>query len=172
MHKPPIEIAIQEAAIKCWGNKWTTVMAGPKFRSPIKDGATQVSRDGEPYDGFKAGQTTFKLGTKQRKPGLVDRQARPIIDALGTTLTDKAKGVHEMIPENATYSGCWFYATFFALAYDRGDGRGVSLKLENLQLVRQDERLGATALTSAEDDFAPLTAGYASEADEIAALLA
>ncbi|MEI7606717.1 MAG: ssDNA-binding protein [Rhodospirillaceae bacterium] len=164
-----IYAAIADAATKCWGDKANAVMASPKFRSALKDGGTQVSRDGELYDGFEKGQITFKLSTKQRAPGIVDRLARPILDASGTTLTDKANSVYEIIPENVAYSGCWFYATFCAQAYDRADGRGVSLKLENLQLVRQDQRFGAGGSCSAEDDFSPLTVA---ETEELAALLA
>jgi len=166
-----VNAAIDEAATKCWGSKAGAIMASRNFRKPIKDGETQCNRDGLLYDGFAAGQITFKLTTRQQAPGIVDRFARPIKDAIGTTLVDKKSDTHEVIPENVIFSGCWFNATFCAHAYDRADGRGVSLKLENLQLVRQDQRLGAVGLTKAEDDFAPLTAGYASEADEIAALL-
>lgn len=165
----PITAAIDEAAKKCWGDKAKTITASTKFRSPLKAGGDQVDREGQLYAGFEHGQTTVKLSTKQRKPGLVDRQARPIFDTNGTTLMDKAEEVYEIIPENRAFSGCWLYATFCAQAYDRADGRGVSLKLENLQLVRQDERLGGGRATSAEDDFLPLSPA---EETELALLLA
>jgi hypothetical protein len=84
----------------------------------------------------------------------VDRQVRRIADADGKTLVDRANGLYEVLEENASFSGCYFKATFTAMAYDRPDGFGVSFKLENLQLVKQGERLGGGGSAKAEDDFA------------------
>lgn len=137
-----IKKAIVEAATKMWGDKAAEKMKHPKFKDCLKDGGTQVDKEGKLYAGFEAGQITFKLATKAKQPAMVDRLCRDIIDAEGTTLVDKENGLHEQIEKNKAFSGCWFIARFSAMAYDREDGFGVSLKLEFLQLAKQDERLG------------------------------
>ncbi|WP_207479518.1 ssDNA-binding protein [Arenibaculum pallidiluteum] len=156
-----IKGAIAEAAKKLWGDKAAAMVGHAKFKNPIKDGREMANREGELYAGFEPGQITFKLSTKQRRPGLVDKLVRPIVDADGKTLVDEKNEVYEVIPSNAVHSGCYFYATLCAQAFDRSDGFGVSLKLENLQLVKPGERLGGGGAASAKDDFAPVegTAG-------------
>lgn len=151
----PLKKAMAEAAKKAWGDQAAAKLKHPKFRNPLKDGSENVNKDGELYAGFEPGQTTCKIATKQRAPGIVDRQVRKIKAEDGTTVTDKANDLCDVIEDNAVYSGCWFRATFSAMAYDRSDGFGVSFKLENLQLVKQDERLGGGGGgAKAEDDFA------------------
>jgi hypothetical protein len=150
----PLKAAMVDAAKKCWGSKAAEKIKHPKFRNPLKDGGDQVDKDGNLYAGFEAGQTVCKIATKNQAPGIVDRQVRRIADAEGKTLVDKANGLYEVIEDNAVFSGCHFKATYSAMAYDRPDGFGVSFKLENLQLVKQGERLGGGGASKAEDDFA------------------
>ncbi len=164
----PVKNAITQAAKKLWGDKAGTMLQHAKFKNPLKDGAAQVDREGNLYAGFEAGQTTAKLSTKLRRPGLVDRQVRQIADADGKTLVDKDLDLYETVEANAIFSGCWFFATFSAQAYDRSDGFGVSLKLENLQLVKQDERLGGSGASRPEDDFGVIDSGAS---DDLADLL-
>lgn len=147
--------AMKEAADKCWPGKADNQIKHPKFRSPFRDGAEMVNRDGDLYAGFEAGQVVVKLTSKD-KPGLVDRLARPIRDKDGTTLTDKDAGTWEEIEDNKVYSGAGFRATFVAQAYDREDGFGVSFKLENLQKVKDGDRLGGGGRAKAEDEFEPI----------------
>jgi hypothetical protein len=147
-----LKAAMVEAAKKCWGSKAAEKIKHPKFRNPLKDGGAQVDKDGALYAGFEEGQTVCKLATKQQAPGVVDRQVRRIADADGKTLVDRANGLYEVLEENASFSGCYFKATFTAMAYDRPDGFGVSFKLENLQLVKQGERLGGGGSATVQDD--------------------
>lgn len=154
----PLKAAMVEAARKAWGDQAATKLKHPKFRHPLRDGADMVNKDGDLYEGFEAGQVVVKIATKNRKPGIVDAgrtgKVRPIVGADGTTLVDKDNDLREVVPDNEVFSGCWFKATVHAMAYDRSDGFGISFKLENLQLVRQDERLGGGGAARAEDDFA------------------
>lgn len=153
----PLKSAMVEAAKKAWGDKTAEKLKHPKFRNPLKDGAEQVDKDGKLYAGFEAGQTVAKLATKNRRPGIVDAgrtgKVRAITAEDGTTVVDKEHDLREVVADNAVFSGCWFRATFSAMAYDRTDGFGVSFKLENLQLVKPDERLGGGGASKAEDDF-------------------
>lgn len=116
--------AAMEAAKKCWGEKAPATLKHPKFRSPFKDGASMVNKAGELYAGFEAGQYVVKFSTSQQAPGVVDAKVQPIIE-----------------PGEA-YSGAWFKATVNAMAYDRPDGMGISFKLNNVQKLRDDEKLG------------------------------
>lgn len=150
-----VKQAVVDAARKLWGDKAPQMVKNPKFKSPLKDGGAMVDRDGNAYTGFTSGQQVFKLSTK-RRPGVVDARVRPILDETGLTVVKKEPQVCEVIATNAVYSGCWFIASFSAQAYDRGDGFGVSLKLENIQLVKQDERLGGGGGASAENEFTTL----------------
>jgi hypothetical protein len=149
--------AAADAARKMWGDKAEAMLKNPKFRSPFRKGEDQVTREGQMYAGFEAGQDVIAM-TSTKQPGLVDAQARYIMDDEGRTRVS-AKGepeVYEVVATNAAYSGCWFRATCQAQAYDRSDGFGVAFKLENLQLIRQDEKLGGGGRASADADFAPV----------------
>jgi hypothetical protein len=116
--------AAMEAAKKAWGDKAPQTLKHPKFRSPFKDGGTMVNKAGELYAGFEAGQYVVKFSTSQQAPGFVDAKVQPIIE-----------------PGEA-YSGAWFKATVNAMAYDRPDGMGISFKLNNVQKLKDDEKLG------------------------------
>jgi hypothetical protein len=138
-----IEGAVREAAEKNWGKKTDTVMKHKSFKNPIKVGDEYRRReDGELYSGFAEDDICFKIVTTSKTPGIVDRLARDIIDDEGTTLVDKKNGAYDVVPTNKVYSGCYFFASLAAMAYEREDGAGVSLRLENLQLVKQGESLG------------------------------
>lgn len=156
--------AAEQAAKKAWGDKAAAMLKNPKCRLPFKDGATMVDREGNLYAGFEAGQVIVPLSSSKR-PGLVDPSARPIYDEEGLTRVQKDPELKEIIAENAAYSGCWFRATCQAQAYDRSDGFGISFKLENLQLVKQDDRLGGGGRVAAEDDFTPVPAAAGSASD-------
>jgi hypothetical protein len=120
----PLKKAAMDAATKAWGDKAAEKLKHPKFRSPFKDGATLVDKEGNLYDGFAEGQVVVKLSTKQSQPGIVDANVQAIIEPEGVK------------------SGDFFRATINAMAYDRDDGMGVAFKLNNIQKVRDGERLG------------------------------
>lgn len=145
-----------EVVKELWPDKAPAMVKHKSFRSPFKDGADMVNREGELYAGFEEGQLVIKINTSQGAPGVVDRQARPIASFDGRTLVDKEAGTYEEIEDNKIYSGCYMKATFVAQAYDRSDGFGVSFKLENLQKVKDGERLGGGGRAKATDDFEPV----------------
>ncbi|NBN62086.1 ssDNA-binding protein [Pannonibacter tanglangensis] len=153
------------AAKKLWGEKAAAMVKNPKFRSPFKDGGSVVTREGELYAGFEPGQVVVRMNTKQGAPGVVDRMARPVVNFAGQTMTDKANGLYEEIEANAIYSGCFMRATVVAQAYDRSDGFGVSFKLDNLQKVRDGERVGGGGRAKPENDFQPIDAADDFEED-------
>lgn len=148
--------AFEEAGKKLWGEKWDGIKKHAKFQSPFKDGGEMISREGEPYAGFEAGQIVVKLSNKEGSPGIVSRLAQPIVEYGGKTLIDKDAGTYEELEENKLYSGCHMKATFTAMAYDHPKNFGVSFKLENLQKVKDGERLGGGGRAKATDDFEPI----------------
>ncbi len=152
-----LKSAEMEAAEKCWGSKAAQMLKHPKYRSPFRDGGTQVDREGKLRAGFCAGQTTWKMSSKQ-EPTLVDRQLRKIVDTKGKTLVDADKGLYQIVPENEVFSGCVFFASGCAQAYDREDGFGVSFKLDNVQLVGPGKRLGGGGRMKPEQAFKPISA--------------
>lgn len=154
--KKPFQKLFNDAAKKMWGDKAGTMVKHKSFGNPFKDGGEMMDREGNLYAGFEEGQVCLKLNTSQGAPGVVDRSNRKIVDKNGATVTDKESGAQEEIEANAVYSGCWMRATFTAQAYDRSDGFGISFKLENLQKIRDDEKLGGGGRAKAEDDFEPI----------------
>jgi hypothetical protein len=131
--------AAMEAAKKCWGDKAATTLKHPKFRSPFKDGGTNVNKAGELYAGFEEGQTTIKMTTSQQAPDVINGGKEAIID------------------EKECYSGAYYRASIVAMAYDRGDGMGISFKLNNVQKLSDGERLGGGSRAEAADEFEAVT---------------
>ena len=76
----------------------------------------------------------FLNANSNTKPGIVDKDLNEILD-----------------PEEV-YSGCWGRASINFFAYDSNGNRGVGVGLNNIQKLRDGERLGA-ARASAESDF-------------------
>jgi hypothetical protein len=147
-----LKAAANEAAKKAWGDQAATKLKHPKFRSPFKDGATMVNKDGELYAGFEAGQITAKLSTSQGAPEVIDAAKQPVIDA------------------GACKSGFYYRASVVAMAYDRADGMGISFKLQNVQKLREGETLGGGAKTAASDEFEAVTTadgGAPANADDL-----
>lgn len=96
------------------------------FKKPFRDGEEKAD-----LTGFGAGKVFSNLSSKQR-PGLI------MLD--GTPITD---------PEDF-YPGCYARATITAYAYDNV-GKGVALGLQNLQKIKDGERLDNR--TDPNDDF-------------------
>ena len=132
--------AATEAAKKAWPTDFGTKFKHPKFRSPFKDGGTMVDKAGELYAGFEAGQFVVKITTSQQAPGVVDANVQAIIEP------------------GAAYSGAWYKATVNAMAYDRPDGFGISFKLNNVQKLKDDEKLGGGGRADPTTEFAAATA--------------
>ena len=147
-----MKAAAMDAAKKCWGDKAETMLKHPKFKSPFKDGGTIVNKSGELYAGFEPGQTTIKMTTSQAAPGVVDAKVQAIIE-----------------PQEVK-SGDYFRATVSAMAYDRSDGMGVSFKLNNVQKLRDGEKLGGGGRADPTTEFesvATADAGAPANADEL-----
>jgi hypothetical protein len=168
-----IEGAVREAAEKNWGKKIDVIMKHKNFKNPMKTGDEFRSReDGELYNGFAEDDICFKIGSKSKKPGIVDRLARVIIDDEGTTLVDKKNDVYDVVPTNKVYSGCHFFATMTAMAFEHEDGaQGVTFLLENLQLVKQGESLGGGGGGGARDASSDFGVVEGADADDLNDLL-
>lgn len=163
----PLKAAFKEAAKKLWGDKAEQMVKHKSFLSPFKTGDDMRDREGKLYAGFTENCFAVKLSSKQGSPQVVDRQVRLIVDYEGKTLVDPDNNVYEMIEENRLWSGCWFRASFTAQAFDHPKNFGVSFKLENLQLYKQDERLGGGGRAKASDDFEAIDAPKGTSADDM-----
>ena len=116
--------AVQEGIASKWGGK------KPKnLHLPIRDGDEERAEEAPEYEGM-----LFLNANSDTKPGIVDKDLNVILD-----------------PEEV-YSGCWGRASINFFAYDSNGNRGVGVGLNNIQKLRDGERLGA-ARASAESDF-------------------
>jgi hypothetical protein len=86
----------------------------------------------------------FLNAKSDRKPGIVD------------------KDLNEILDPDEVYSGCWGRASINFYPYDFNGNRGVGVGLNNIQKLKDGERLGA-ALATAEDDFGD---GFEDDEDE------
>ena len=120
----PLKKAAEEAVREKWGDK-----PPKKLKSPFLD-------QGD-YDkpGYEAGCIMVRASSNER-PGLVDARVQPIIDPCDF------------------YAGCYCRATLRAFAYDRNGNQGVSFGLQNIQKLRDGERLAGRP--KAEEDFQPV----------------
>jgi hypothetical protein len=157
-HKAAIDKLVLQAATKLWGEQAKTRLAHPKCKLPFKTGKEMAKVDGERYNGFEDDDAVnVKFSSSQGAPGVVSSKAQRITDWDGTTLIDKEADVSEVIEANAIYSGMFGRVSYTAQAYQRTDGFGVSLKLENLQKMGDGERLSG-GRAKAEDDFEAIEA--------------
>lgn len=116
-----VDALVEETAKAKWGK------IPPKLKTPKKDG------DEEERPEF-AGQYTIQA-TSQNKPGIVDANLQPIMDA------------------KEIYSGAWYRASIRAYAWEHATGgKGVSIALDNVMKLRDDEAFSGRS--NAEDDFA------------------
>ena len=109
-----------------------------KIKWPLKDQGKMTRDDGEMWDGCEAGAKAVEAKT-ERRPGTVDASASPC---------DPAK----------LYSGCWALVTVhtFAGSHEKG-GKYVSVGLNNLQFLADDERFGGGAqITDPADEFSAI----------------
>ena len=122
-----IDAAVQEGIASKWGGK------KPKnLRLPLRDGDDERADEAEEYAGM-----FFMNANSNTKPGIVD------------------KDLNEILDPDEVYSGCWGRASVNFFAYDSNGNRGIGCGLNNIQKLKDDERLGA-ARASAEDDFGDL----------------
>ena len=124
--KNAIKCAYQEGEVKLKGSNGK-LLAFESLRSPLHDGDLEKLGD-EVY------ANSYYLNAKtNKKPGIVDRALNEITD-----------------PE-AVYSGCYGRASITFYAYNFNGNKGIACSLNNLQLVKDGERLSGRA--SAKSDF-------------------
>lgn len=165
--------AIEEVCKTAWGDKVGVVMKNKNFKHPVSTGdAQRRADDGEMYDGLAEDDIVLKLRHGSKAPGIVDRLARKIADENGATLVDKKNDVYDIFEANKVYSGCYFYASVVPMAFKHDDGGvGVSLRLENLQLVKQGESLGGSSGGGGRDASSDFGAIEGADSDDINSLL-
>lgn len=135
-----IKNAMKMAKIQAFGEdpkKW------PKeLKSPVTDGDNPKHADKEGY----AGHWAIKASSNEdQKPGVVDQNVEPIIDA------------------NQFYPGCFARASLLAYVWDNEFGKGVGFILDHVQKMREGKSFGGKPQasevfspvgTGTEDDFA------------------
>jgi len=108
--------------------KWPTKEKRPtNIRTPFRDG----DKDKADQDGYQ--DCIFVAATSKMKPGVVDSELNPILDA------------EEM------YAGCYARASITAYAYDKMGNVGVAFGLQHVQKVKDGEPFSGRG--KAEDDF-------------------
>lgn len=124
--------AAVDAAIEKWGDKAPGMIRSGKLKMPFRDDAEEK---GYPED------SVFITVKNERKPGIVSIFPDPDNDNKPLPITDPEK----------IYAGCIVRATVRAFAYDAKGNKGVSFGLNNIQKVKDGERLDGRK--KAEDDF-------------------
>ena len=99
----------------------------PGLKLPLRDG------DEERPDDPAYADSMFLNCSSKIKPGLVDKNLDPIMS------------------QNDFYSGCYGRASINFYAFNTNGNRGIAVGLNNLQKVKDGERLGGNS--SAEEDF-------------------
>jgi hypothetical protein len=98
-----------------------------KLRNPLRDGDEDRPEDPNYANCY------FITASSTTKPGIVDKDRNPITD------------------EDEIYSGCYGRATINFFGYKAKGNIGIGAGLQNLQKIKDGERLGGRA--NAEDDF-------------------
>lgn len=129
------------AASEKWGDKAPDMIKQGKVRLPFRDGNDYADKRG-----FGPEVVFMNVGSDAEKnapPGIVDRFKDP--------KTGKARVISDPAE---VYPGCYVRASLSAFAYDTNGNKGVSFGLNNIQKLRDGERLdGRSAAT---DDFEAL----------------
>lgn len=121
------EAAIEEGISTKWGGKKPA-----NLRLPLRDGDAERADEAPEYEGMY-----FINANSKQKPGIIDRDNNEILDP------------------DELYSGCWGRASINFYPYNFNGNKGVGCGLNNLQKLKDGERLGG-ARASAESDFGAL----------------
>lgn len=120
--------ALKKLAQKAVEERWPDPAKRPKgLKNPFRDG--DIEKAG--MDGYA--NTIFITATSKMKPGLVDKNAQPIID------------------QDEFYAGCYARAQLTAYAYDKAGNKGVAFGLQHIQKLEEGEPFSGRA--KAEDVF-------------------
>jgi hypothetical protein len=132
--------AVKDCAKEKWGDKQPAKLKSPFLKA-------------EDYDreGYEKGWILIRP-TSITKPGVVDATGANVVD------------------ESQVYPGRWASLSLRPFAYDTNGNRGVSLGMQNVQLLDHDEPIGGRA--RAEDEFEPVgdvaaASGGAASADSV-----
>ena len=108
----------------------------PRFRyDPLRDGDEELA-SGDKTDKVYKGMY-FLNSSSNDAPGVVGPDAKPLMD------------------HKAIFAGCWVRADINPFPYDNSGNKGVGWGLNNVMLVKEDERLDGRQ--NAEDAFADFT---------------
>ena len=133
-----VDAAITAAASDKWGRDRKT---WPRLRGLHKEPLVKAVKDFPAMMANPPADAVFVRGTSTEPPGVVDAQ--------GHLLT---------VPEvqGMLFSGWFVNVTLRCFAFEHATGPGVSLGLQNLQLVRPGPRLG-TGRAAAQSEFGPVS---------------
>ena len=120
--KEAIEAAKEQGRTKKWGGK-----SPAELKLPLRDGDEE-----RPDDEAYANSYFFNCSSKQ-KPGIVDKNTQPILDA------------------EEVYSGCYGRVAVNFYPFDTSGSKGVAAGLNNVQKIKDGDPLGGRS--RAEDDF-------------------
>lgn len=120
--KEATEAAKEQGRTKKWGGKIPA-----KLKLPLRDGDEE-----RPDDEAYANSYFFNCSSKQ-KPGIVDKNTQPILDA------------------EEVYSGCYGRVAVNFYPFDTSGSKGVAAGLNNVQKIKDGDPLGGRS--RAEDDF-------------------
>ena len=123
-----IQKAVEQAK-RLGASKWGGKIP-PRLKEPLRDG-DEERPDDEAYR-----NSYFMNCSCNTKPGIIDRNRRPILDS------------------TEIYSGCYAFASISFFAFDVSGNRGIACGLNNLMKCEDGEMLGGRA--KAEDDFADI----------------
>lgn len=124
-----------------WGDKAAEMIRTKKLRMPFRD-------DIEDRPGYPEGSVFLNARSTQR-PGVVSTVPDPKNGGRPTVITDP----------DELYAGCIVRASLTAFAYERKGNKGVTFGLNNIQKIREGERIdGRVVATSEFEADASLTA--------------
>lgn len=121
-----------DAAKAAAANEFKCALGGNGTRNPF--GKTDEKPQWYPSGGIYVKFVSYM------KPGLVGPDRRPLDPA----------------DPNSLYPGCWCRVSWTIRTYNASGNKGVGFWLQNLQKVRDDERLGGSGYATPDDDFTEL----------------
>lgn len=119
-----IDEAIQEGISTKWNGKKPA-----NIKLPLRDGDEERADEAPEY-----ADMMFLNANSTQKPGIVD------------------KDLNEILDPDEVYSGCWGRASVNFYPFSVNGNKGIGVGLNNVQKLKDGERLGATR-ASAESDF-------------------
>lgn len=122
-----IKQAIENAKAEGKNSKWNGKIPG-NLKLPLRDGSERED-EAEEYQG-----KMFLNCSSKTKPGIIDRNKNEILDS------------------TEVYSGCYGRVSLNFYPFNSNGNKGVAVGLNNVQMLKDGEPLGA-ARASAEADF-------------------